>query len=158
MAPERFPAQRPAYTDTCDIYSLGVTFWQISSGRIPFASQTSASALTNDLMEGLREKIVPRTPREFQNLIVKCWDAQPFRRLKIDIVIGILQTLMAKPSERVHLKRSEITSRALSVPADLDSKMENLERASNMLNRKVFNIHDPVMRKTVDYIERKCQF
>ncbi|KAF9359804.1 hypothetical protein BGX34_008125 [Mortierella sp. NVP85] len=154
LAPERFPAQRPVYTAACDIYSLGMIFWHVSSGRIPFASQMSGSALINELMNGLREKIVPRTPREFQNLIVKCWDAQPFRRPKIDVVNRILQTLMAKPSERVHLKRSEKTSKALPVPTDLDSKMASLERASNTLYRRVFNPQNPVMRETVDYIER----
>ncbi|KAF9351311.1 hypothetical protein BGX34_000683 [Mortierella sp. NVP85] len=154
LAPERFPAQRPAYTAACDIYSLGVTFWHISSGRIPFVSRLRDPKLLRELMDGLREEFIPGTPREFRDLIVKCWDKEPSKRLEIDVVIAILQTLMAKSSGPLHQMRSEKASRALPVPPDLDSKMANLERASNMLNRMVFDIRDPVMKETVDYIER----
>lgn len=164
LAPERFPAQRPVYTAACDIYSLGVIFWHITSGRIPFASRLREPMLLRELMDGLREEIVPGTPREFRDLIVKCWDVKPSRRLKIDVVIAILQTLMARPSEPVHqistgfAVRSDTTSAALPVPPDLDSKMANLERASNILNSMVFDIQDPMMKETVNYIERKCPF
>ncbi|KAF9955046.1 hypothetical protein BGZ65_003634 [Modicella reniformis] len=90
LAPERFPAQRPVYTESCDIYSLGVIFWHISSGRIPFASRLREPMLLRELMDGLREEIVPGTPREFRDLIGKCWDIKPSRRLKIDVIIAIL--------------------------------------------------------------------
>jgi hypothetical protein len=109
-------------------------------------------------MDGLREEIVPGTPREFRDLIVKCWDKESSKRLEIDVVIAILQTLMAKSSGPLHQMRSEKASGVLSVPPDLDSKMANLERASNILNRIVFDIQDPMMKETVHYIERKCQF
>ncbi|KAI8360020.1 hypothetical protein B0O80DRAFT_192960 [Mortierella sp. GBAus27b] len=160
LAPERFPAQRPVYNAACDIYSLGVIFWHISSGRIPFASRLREPMLLRELMDGLREEIVPGTPKGFRDLIAKCWDVKPARRLKIDVVIAILQTLMAKPSEPIHqiatgfAVRSETTSAALPVPPDLDSRMSNLERASNILNRMVFDIQDPSMKETVSYIER----
>ncbi|KAK3825686.1 MAG: kinase-like domain-containing protein, partial [Benniella sp.] len=160
LAPERFLIQTPAYTAACDIYSLGETFWHISSGRIPFASRLQDPTLLRELMDGLREVIVPGTPREFQDLIVKCWDAQSSRRLKIRVVIAILQTLIARPSEPVRwlsvvpARLSELALTAHPVPSDLDSKMENLERAPNKLNRMVFDSHDPVMKETVDYIER----
>ena len=158
LAPERFPTRRPPYTVACDIYSLGVTFWHISSGRIPFASRLRDPRLLKELMDGLREEIVPGTPREFRDLIVKCWDKESSKRLEIDVVIAILQTLMAKSSGPLHQMRSEKASGVLSVPPDLDSKMANLERASNILNRIVFDIQDPMMKETVHYIERKCQF
>ncbi|KAK3825683.1 MAG: kinase-like domain-containing protein, partial [Benniella sp.] len=83
LAPEQLPAQRPAYTAECDIYSLGLIFWHISSGRIPFARRLRESMLLRELMDGLREAIVPGTPWGFQDLIVNCWDVTPSRRLKI---------------------------------------------------------------------------
>lgn len=95
-------------------------------------------------------------------MLVKCWDAKPSRRLKLDVVIAILQTLMAKPSEPVHqvatgfMVPSQTASAALPVPPDLGSRMAALERASNTLNRMVFNIKDSSMRETVNYIDRKC--
>ncbi|KAG0023947.1 hypothetical protein BGZ80_007134 [Entomortierella chlamydospora] len=167
LAPERFPTKRPIYSAACDIYSLGVIFWHISSGRIPFAKRLRDPALLSELMDGRREEIVPGTPREYRDMFVKCWDVNPARRLKIDVVIAILQTLMAKPSEPIHqahqglmgfMVPSNTVSAALPVPPELDTKMASLERASNTLNRMVFDIKYPAMRDTVNYIERTRAF
>ncbi|KAF9111392.1 hypothetical protein BGX27_005003 [Mortierella sp. AM989] len=160
LAPERFPQKRPVYTAACDIYSLGVILWHISSGRIPFVKRLREASLLTELMDGLREEIVPGTPREFRDLIVKCWDVKPSRRLKIDVVIAILQTLLAKPSEPLHqistgfMVPGETESAALPVPPELDARMASLYRASNTLNRMVFDIDDPNMKEIVNYIER----
>ena len=159
LAPERFPTKRPIYSAACDIYSLGVIFWHISSGRIPFAKRLREAALLKELMEGHREQIVPGTPREYRDMLVKCWDVNPAKRLKIDVVIAILQTLMAKPTEPVHqmatgfMVPSLTQSAALPVPPELSAKMATLERASNTLNKMVFDIQDLEMRETVKYIE-----
>ncbi|ORZ20948.1 hypothetical protein BCR41DRAFT_28657 [Lobosporangium transversale] len=180
LAPERFPAERPVYSAACDIYSLGVIFWHITSGRIPFANRlgagTGVALLLRQLMEGLREEIEPDTPVEYRNLLTQCWDVNPSERPPIDMIIAVLQTLMAEPSEPVHLQQqhggypyhhphhrpvaagftvpSSTTSAALPVPPELDTKMASLERASNTLNKMVFDITDPTMRETVDYIHR----
>ncbi|KAF9580329.1 hypothetical protein BGW38_003067 [Lunasporangiospora selenospora] len=160
LAPERFPAQRPVYTSACDIYSLGVIFWHISSGRIPFQKRLHEPKLLSDLLEGLREDIVPGTPSEYRDLVVKCWDRKPAKRLKIDVVIAVLQTLMAKPSEPEHqistgfFMPSETSSASLPVPPDLGARMSSLERAASELNRMVYEIQDPMVHETVRYIER----
>jgi hypothetical protein len=113
-------------------------------------------------MEGHREQIVEDTPWDYQELIVKCWDKAPAMRLQIDNIIGVLQTLIAKPAEpQPHLPRgfvvpSDSNSAALPVPPELDARMASLERASSVLNRMVFDIQDPVMQDTVNFINRKC--
>ncbi|GJJ70951.1 hypothetical protein EMPS_03301 [Entomortierella parvispora] len=160
LAPERFPAKRPIYNAACDIYSLGVIFWHISSGRIPFAKRLREPMLLKELMEGLREETVPGTPKEYREMLVKCWDVKPAKRLKIDVVIAILQTLMARPQEPIHQAAtgfsvpSETESAALPIPPELNSRMASLERASNTLNRMVFDIQDPMMQDVVQYITR----
>ncbi|KAF9903397.1 hypothetical protein EC991_003852 [Linnemannia zychae] len=160
LAPERFPIPRPVYTAACDIYSLGVIFWHISSGKIPFVKRLRDPKLLQELMEGHREQIVEGTPWDYQELIVKCWDKKPAMRPQIDHVIGVLQTLIAKPAERQpHLPRgfvvpSDSNSAALPVPPELDARMASLERASSVLNRMVFDIQDPVMQDTVNFINQ----
>ncbi|KAG0316219.1 hypothetical protein BGZ97_007217 [Linnemannia gamsii] len=163
LAPERFPLKRPVYTAACDIYSLGVIFWHISSGKIPFAKRLQDVKLLQELRDGHREQIVEGTPWEFQELIVKCWDKEPALRLQIDVVIGVLQTLIAKPAQPLpHLPRgfvvpSESNSAALPVPPELDARMASLERASCALNKMVFDIQDPMMKDTVNFIEHSRQ-
>ncbi|KAG0205173.1 hypothetical protein BGX28_003168 [Mortierella sp. GBA30] len=164
LAPERFPQKRPIYSAECDIYSLGVIFWHISSGRIPFAKRLREPILLKELMDGHREEIVPGTPKEYRDMFVKCWDKKPSKRLKIDVVIAILQTLMAKPSEPVHqiatgfVVPSDATSAALPIPPEINSRMASLERASNALNKMVFDIQEDMMSETVNYIERTRQY
>ncbi|KAF9101283.1 hypothetical protein BGX29_005828 [Mortierella sp. GBA35] len=159
LAPERFPLVRPVYTASCDIYSLGVIFWHISSGKIPFVKRLRDPQLLHELRDGHREQLVEGTPSAYQELIVKCWDKEPTLRLQIDVVIGVLQTLIAKPAEPVpHLPRgfvvpSDTDSAALPIPPELDARMASLERASSTLNKMVFDIKDPVMRDTVNFIE-----
>ncbi|KAG0059757.1 hypothetical protein BGZ90_004342 [Linnemannia elongata] len=159
LAPERFPLRRPVYTASCDIYSLGVIFWHISSGKIPFVKRLRDPQLLQELRDGHREQLVEGTPWEFQELIVKCWDKEPTQRLQIDVVIGVLQTLIAKPAAplphhpRGFVVPSDSNSAALPVPPELDARMASLERASSTLNRMVFDIQDPMMKDTVNFIE-----
>ncbi|KAF9151541.1 hypothetical protein BG015_006537 [Linnemannia schmuckeri] len=159
LAPERFPLKRPVYTASCDIYSLGVIFWHISSGKIPFVKRLRDPQLLHELRDGHREQLVEGTPWEYQELIVKCWDKEPALRLQIDVVIGVLQTLIAKPAEplphhpRGFVVPSDSNSAALPVPPELDARMASLERASSALNRMVFDIQDPMMKDTVNFIE-----
>ncbi|KAG0030766.1 hypothetical protein BGZ82_007296 [Podila clonocystis] len=159
LAPERFPLQRPVYIAACDVYSLGVVFFHISSGKIPFGKRLHDPMLLRELMDGTRETIVPGTPKDYAELIVECWDKVPSKRPSMDVVIAVLQTLMAKPTEPVrHMHPgffvpSETESAALPIPPELNSRMASLERASNTLNKLVFDIRDAEMQEIVTYIE-----
>src|SRR5690242_17378609 len=55
-----------------DIYSLGVLFWEISSGRTPF-SNTYKYKIFHDVVKGKRETPVENTPPEYQQLYENCW-------------------------------------------------------------------------------------
>ena len=55
-----------------DIYSIGVLFWQISSGHKPFAAENDEvqydASLAIAIKDGKREGIVKDTPVEYSNL------------------------------------------------------------------------------------------
>ena len=54
-----------------DIYSIGVLFWQLSSGCRPFYHDDDVpydASLTMEIMEGKRENAVEGTPAEYINL------------------------------------------------------------------------------------------
>ena len=68
-----------------DIYSLGILFWEISSGRTPFLNFNS-TFIPHNICGGLRETPVVNTPLKYQQLYQKCWDADPESRPDINEV------------------------------------------------------------------------
>ncbi|POG60496.1 kinase-like domain-containing protein [Rhizophagus irregularis DAOM 181602=DAOM 197198] len=71
-----------------DIYSLGVLFWEITSGRPPFFNRDDPNsfALCHHIGIGHREDPIEGTPLEYQQLYQKCWDGNPELRPDIDQV------------------------------------------------------------------------
>ncbi|CAI2181253.1 19283_t:CDS:2 [Funneliformis geosporum] len=67
------------YTFASDIYSIGMLMWEISSGKQPFVGLEHNYDLVMNIMNGMRPKIVSGTPLEYANLMVQCWDADPFK-------------------------------------------------------------------------------
>ncbi|PKY34100.1 kinase-like protein [Rhizophagus irregularis] len=51
-----------------DIYSIGVLFWELSSGKKPFADITYDLSLAERIAQGSREKIVEGTPEGYSVL------------------------------------------------------------------------------------------
>lgn len=52
----------------CDIYSIGVLLWELSSGSKPFADTKYDSFLAEKIAQGLREEIVEGTPKAYSDL------------------------------------------------------------------------------------------
>ncbi|RGB29063.1 kinase-like domain-containing protein [Rhizophagus diaphanus] len=63
-----------------DIYSIAMLMWEISSGQPPFSNYEHDYDLAMNIVNGIRPKIVPRTPLEYKNLMKQCWDADPSKR------------------------------------------------------------------------------
>jgi hypothetical protein len=60
-------------TKASDIVAM--LMWEISSGQPPFINHEHKSHLAMAINNGERPSIVPRTPLEYKNLMVQCWDA-----------------------------------------------------------------------------------
>ena len=64
-----------------DVYSVGVLFWQISSGHRPFYAENMEydANLIMKIKEGKRENVVKDTPLKYSNLYKgKCYCNIPF--------------------------------------------------------------------------------
>ena len=53
-----------------DVYSIGVLFWQLSSGRRPFYAENEQydASLAMEIKNGKREVIIEDTPVKYSNL------------------------------------------------------------------------------------------
>ncbi|KAF9101806.1 hypothetical protein BGX29_005248 [Mortierella sp. GBA35] len=89
--------QNPTYTYNakCDIYSLGVILWELSSCVIPFEAQLQDVMLAVNIIAGVREKTVPGTAVEYEMLYRRCWDGLPQNRPNMEIVLSELVELLA---------------------------------------------------------------
>ena len=75
-----------------NIYSLGVLFWEISSGISPF-SEIPLFNISLYIIEGIRETPISNTPFEYQQLYENCWKKDPNQRPDIDEIHRALNQL-----------------------------------------------------------------
>ncbi len=78
MAPELFK-RRAVFTQKADIYSLGITFWELAARKIPYARDTQA-AIPTFVQQGEREDIPQDCPEKLAHLIQQCWANDPNAR------------------------------------------------------------------------------
>jgi serine/threonine protein kinase len=79
IAPEVIAGKQT--TKASDIYSIAMLMWEISSGHPPFINYEHDYYLATNIINGIRPRIVPGTPLEYENLMKQYWDADPLKRL-----------------------------------------------------------------------------
>ncbi|POG74927.1 kinase-like domain-containing protein, partial [Rhizophagus irregularis DAOM 181602=DAOM 197198] len=90
--------QMYSLNEKSDIYSIGVLLWEISSGQPPFyvEGEHYDIGLALEILQGLRETIVPDTPEEYVKIYTKCWDGEPDNRPNIYQVFDWLNAIITK--------------------------------------------------------------
>ncbi|RIB28500.1 kinase-like domain-containing protein [Gigaspora rosea] len=87
LEPQCLRDQRYKCDEMSDIYSLGVIFWEISSGRPPFCNFENRMAIIMHILNGNRETPVENTPDDYVKLYQRCWDQEPEKRPEIKAVL-----------------------------------------------------------------------
>jgi len=100
--PNYFNSERCKKDLRSDIYSMGVIFWEISSGKAPFKNyyrrlykKIRDSLLSVRIMGGLREKTPPETPEIYSLLYQRCWELKRSKRPTLEQIIGILSDILS---------------------------------------------------------------
>ncbi|PKC14591.1 kinase-like protein [Rhizophagus irregularis] len=87
VEPKRILDSKFPYTKSSDIYSFGVLIWEISSGCPPFKNCVTENEKVALICAGKRETPIPETPKEYEELYIKCWDQEPKQRPIISKVL-----------------------------------------------------------------------
>jgi serine/threonine protein kinase len=93
MAPEVI--KNEPYDLSADVYSLGLIFYEILTGKLPYDGLNQMQLLMHVVMQNKRPDIDTDLrldiPIAVTNMIKLCWDANPGRRPRIDQVIQVLR-------------------------------------------------------------------
>ena len=88
------------YTQKVDIFSFGILFWEILTGKIPYKDFTDDDVdIESEIPNGLRPdkdlKHLPSdVPDEVKNIILSCWESNPVKRPEITFIIETLEHVL----------------------------------------------------------------
>lgn len=91
-APEAFD-EESIWTKECDIYSLGVTFWEIASQEVPFKLLDDIKVSFQVCFKNARPQMPEVIDAQFKTLIESCWCQDPKQRFTIQQVLAFLTNM-----------------------------------------------------------------
>ncbi|PKK64258.1 kinase-like protein [Rhizophagus irregularis] len=78
-----------------EIYSIGILFWELSSGRPPFCNKSYNIDLAMEILQGLREKPIPNTPEGYVKIYTECSYNDPDKRPTANQIIIKLNEIIS---------------------------------------------------------------
>lgn len=107
--------KEPTYTAKADVYSFGMTCYEILTGKTPF-SGLQPSAVYGKVLAGERPKLPGHIDTRLSSLIQMCWDTDAEKRPMFSEICSRLQTLKVsqlqnpkKISKRRRIKQCTIS-------------------------------------------------
>jgi serine/threonine protein kinase len=148
MAPELFK-RRAVYTAKSDIYSLGVTLWELAARKNPFSDAHNPGLIQSWVEKGDREEFPEDCPLKLRSVIEACWDGDPAKRPDSDLVACFFTSKEDEDfkefAEREKNKPAVVTPKP-AAPTPQPNYQNNL--ASGVPNAvKPVEVQDPIQLK-----------
>lgn len=128
-----------------DIYSLGITMYEMVTGRVPFEGDNTVTVALAHLEEPITRPSVynPDIPKCLENIILKCTEKRPERRYSSAMeLIGDLRKALISP-ERDFVKQTEQTEVLGQTRPITSEEMEQIKEGSR---KQVPYEPEPVIR------------
>lgn len=105
MSPEML--EHKPYDHKADVYSFGITMWEVLTGDIPYAGLTPLQAAIGVVQRGLRPETPSYVPDLLTDLMQRCWHKDARERPEFSEILNTLENMVIPlPSRRVSSRRT----------------------------------------------------
>ncbi|XP_028773074.1 uncharacterized protein LOC114730206 isoform X3 [Neltuma alba] len=105
MAPELLNGSSNRVSEKVDVFSFGISMWEILTGEEPYADMHCGAIIGGIVKNTLRPPIPPRCDPEWRKLMEECWSPEPDSRPSFTEITSRLRSmsmaLQAKPHNQL---------------------------------------------------------
>ncbi len=146
---------RGGYSDEkSDIYSMGITIFEMLTGRVPFNGETTVAIAIKHIQEDMPspKEFVPEIPAAVEAIVVKCCQKSPDRRYQTmqELIVDLKQALINPDDDFVVIENPDTWGGTKMIT---ETDMEQIKRQSSNMGSRDFEEHEDSMRLREDFEE-----
>lgn len=130
-----------------DVYSMGITLFEMLTGRVPFNGDTTVTIAIKHIQEDMPSprEIVPDVPLSVEQIVFKCTQKSPDRRYQnMESLISDLKRSLVSPDEDfVHIQDTSNVSKT-KIVTDVDVRLARNGRNTSQKEEYVTETNEDI--------------